>query len=690
MTPPSVSPGPGWLRRTGWSNSRRSWAERLAGLALLFAAGAVGWFRATLPQVVLAALAVAGVAAVALLFRRGWLRLFGPVLFYDLVRTARRRRVHLSRVLYALGLLLVLWLVYESTVAPPRARGYRMTVRHQAEAADVFFAWFMGAQFAAVVVLTPGFVAGAVAEEKERRTLEFVLATDLRDREIVLGKLAARALNLTLFLLTGLPVFSALQFVGGIDPGLVLAGYAATGLTLASLAAVSTLASVLCRRAREAVLATYLVAAAYFGVTLALFGLARSPWLADVASLSVRLAGKTVSATDAVDALGAGNPLVGLIELFGRGGGTPLADRIGGVLGGYAAFHGLATVGCAALAVRLLRPVALRQLFGGVGAGSGRRAAARPPVGDPPMVWKEVVFESHRPRRRLAGAGLALLVAMSFGPALVMTGDLIVDLVRGRAVPAWSAQRKPAEDAVEARLRLYAEGMNAWVRGVGAAVGTLALFGVAVRAAASVGGERDRRTLDSLLTSPLSARELLAGKWLGAFVGGRWAWLWLLLIWAAGLASGGLHPLALALLVPVWFAFAALMTSLGLWFSVACRSAQQATVATLAAAFLVCGGHWLLLFLGCVLPVNILGGRPGRLDFLFAVWTGLTPPGVFGVLPFRSLEPYPYSSYRNEFLPGFSLGTALGVALALLAAAVLWLETVRRFARTTNRPQTTN
>src|SRR5438105_13980589 len=95
-----------------------------------------------------------------------------------------------------------------------------------------------------VALVAPGYTAGAIAEEKDRRTLEAVLATDLRNREIVLSKLVVRLANLTLMLLTGLPIWALLQFLGGIDPDLVLAGFLATGVTMASLASLSILNSV--------------------------------------------------------------------------------------------------------------------------------------------------------------------------------------------------------------------------------------------------------------------------------------------------------------------------------------------------------------------------------------------------------------------------------------------------------------
>ena len=90
---------------------------------------------------------------------------------------------------------------------------------------------------------------------KERRTLDFLLATDLHSHEIILGKLAARLGTLLLVLLVGLPILSLLQLLGGVDPNLVVAGYAFLLFTVLSLAAASVLISVYARRSRSAVLA---------------------------------------------------------------------------------------------------------------------------------------------------------------------------------------------------------------------------------------------------------------------------------------------------------------------------------------------------------------------------------------------------------------------------------------------------
>src|SRR5262249_41762416 len=136
-----------------------------------------------------------------------------------------------------------------------------------AEFAEWLFFTFMVVQLVLTVVLTPAYVAGAIAEEKDRKTLEYLLATHLRTREIVLSKLLSRLANLMLIVLAGLPVLSFVQFFGGVDPDLLLAGFAATGLLMVSLAGISIFCSVHARKPRDAIVLTYLIVVAYHSLS---------------------------------------------------------------------------------------------------------------------------------------------------------------------------------------------------------------------------------------------------------------------------------------------------------------------------------------------------------------------------------------------------------------------------------------
>jgi len=45
--------------------------------------------------------------------------------------------------------------------------------------------------------------------------------------------------------------------------------------------------------------------------------------------------------------------------------------------------------------------------------------------------------------------------------------------------------------------------------------GLLGSFGIGIRAAGAVSGEREKQTLDNLLTTPLATKRILFAKWLG-------------------------------------------------------------------------------------------------------------------------------------------------------------------------------
>src|SRR2546427_357840 len=106
---------------------------------------------------------------------------------------------------------------------------------------DVLPIWSQATIWAALVLIQVArcravCAAGAIAEEKDRRTLDYLLASDLSNAEIVFGKLLSRLAYLALIMLTGLPFLSLLQLLGGVDPSLVVVGLVVTLMTMLSLA----------------------------------------------------------------------------------------------------------------------------------------------------------------------------------------------------------------------------------------------------------------------------------------------------------------------------------------------------------------------------------------------------------------------------------------------------------------------
>jgi ABC-type transport system involved in multi-copper enzyme maturation permease subunit len=565
---PALEPSPvSWPRRLASSGEMWIGAALVGSAAVLVLIGALrsedSASRLNEGKVIVASgviLALAFVVLFAVAWRRGWVKLFGPVLFYDLVRTARRSRAFLLRSVYAASLLVMLFFCYSdwfggsilfqtdvffgANTLPPG---------EVARFAEDFFTNFLLVQLGMVFLLTPAYTATAIAEEKERRTLDFLLATDLRSREIVLGKLISRLAHLSLFVLSGLPILGFLQLLGGIDPNLLLVGFAGTALTMLSLASLGIFNSAYCDRPPTAIFFTYLQAGLFFLFSFPMPGLRY------------------------------GNPVAAWHELMHAAALGSLANAASSVLGRYAAVHGFIAVLCCVWAAVKVRawgrvlpsrtpePLVLKVTYRDRSSRKDQTLIWRElplwprprrlPIKGHPLLWKELHLASGL---RLGDAGKALVVftllinICFFGISLVM-----IALVRFAGHHAVN------------------QSVNIWVRCYGTAVGTLLLAWIAVRAAGTFTGEREHQTLDVLLTTPQSDAAILWAKGWGSIYGVRGGWWWLGVIWMVGVLFSGLSPFCVAPLAGCWLAHATLIAGIGVWFSLASRTTLRATLYTL-------------------------------------------------------------------------------------------------------------
>jgi ABC-type transport system involved in multi-copper enzyme maturation permease subunit len=653
-----------WVRRhLPGRLGREAYQELAVGGLLLAGAGGLAWYAAALPVPLRAGLWALLVLAAAVLARRGWLRLFGPLLVYDLVRTARRRQYVFLRCGYVVALLAVLlgvhaaWVLATGRDLREVLTGAPLDRRLLADFASSFFLAFLAVQFLAGCLLTPAYTAGAVAEEKERNALELLLTTDLRGREIVLGMAASRLANLLLVILAGLPVLSLTLFVGGVDAGLLAAGFAVTALSMLSLTALGVLVSVYAHRPRQAVIRTYGWAAAYLVVS-GLSWLLLLPSIGWAAWPSTATWASPVTLEDVVEWFNAGNPVALAVQLWlGVNAGKALDSLLPGAVAAYAWFHGLTAVVLIGWAAARLRTVALRPPPGAPRfALPGTRRRYRPRVGRRPMLWKELWAERGPRLRSLGRITLGLLVPFSFLP---VAGLLYF--------------RRTLADAGTPEQDDFTQYLNLWVRATGTVVACGMLVAVALRAAAAVSGERDHRTLDGLLSTPLGFRRIFLAKWVGSIAGPRWAWVWLGLIAGLGVAMGALDFRAVPGLLAVWLVFAAFLASLGLWFSVRSVSTHRATFGTLlAAAAGFTAGHWLVWAL--LAPAAAwLAGSATAFDWFADLQTvGLTPPLALALLALpagRSVS-WLQSNWELVVVPvlrGLSLWATGAVVVGLLA-----------------------
>ncbi|HZM73749.1 MAG TPA: ABC transporter permease subunit [Candidatus Polarisedimenticolia bacterium] len=108
-----------------------------------------------------------------------------------------------------------------------------------------------------VVVLTPGFTAGAISLEREKQTLDMLATTPISSLAIVIGKLLSALVYVFILVLASVPL-SALVFVfGGVAWDDVLRGYIVLLATAVGIGSVALFFSALARRTQAATILSY-------------------------------------------------------------------------------------------------------------------------------------------------------------------------------------------------------------------------------------------------------------------------------------------------------------------------------------------------------------------------------------------------------------------------------------------------
>ena len=118
--------------------------------------------------------------------------------------------------------------------------------------------FFLG-QFILASMMAPSFAAGAFTGEKERKTYEMLLASPLHPESIVLGKIVASLTHLALLVFTSLPIVMLCLPLGGVSLYEVLAAYLAMLLCVFSFGMISLACSSYFGRTSASLVVSYLL-----------------------------------------------------------------------------------------------------------------------------------------------------------------------------------------------------------------------------------------------------------------------------------------------------------------------------------------------------------------------------------------------------------------------------------------------
>ncbi|MBO0697059.1 MAG: ABC transporter permease subunit, partial [Zavarzinella sp.] len=488
----------------------------------------------------------------------------GTIAGWELTRLARRGSPTVARLLVGLLLFTALLVTYLAAFPQDLDRLQRvdpgMVQNRLAQFGQDFALTLLLVQAGVVVLLTPFFVAGAIVEESERRTLEFLLATDLEPREVILGKLWPRLLLMFGFVLVGWPVLAATQVWGGVDALFVsLASIVVVASTWA-MAGISAACAVGAATLRRALVRSYFWSAIWLTIPLItcpfslIYGLANADEILSQPTPRVMRGGGPPIAPTAPTPLDVWGPM--LVALGVHVGITFLIGALG--------------VRRACFKLRHARYFYARMPW-----QQKRQKVEKwerhPPVPEgSPLLWKEL---------HLSGQTNRFVRMLSLVPWVVWLCVSSVFMVVGWAFIITGT----GQDDVLAS-------MNQLVRWGGGFVVVVMTLMVGLHAAGSVARERQQETLTDLISVPRPRREILWAKWVGSMAKARGIALGAISVPLVGVLAEGISYWAIVPLLLAAFAFLACAASFGLWLSVRSKTVQRATGLWLLVVGLWVGG----------------------------------------------------------------------------------------------------
>ncbi|MCC6581518.1 MAG: ABC transporter permease subunit [Phycisphaeraceae bacterium] len=422
-----------------------------------------------------------------------WELVPGNPILQRTVGSGSRRLRHLWVRMGYLGALVLLVLLGLTTGG---GMSSDVTLTELAKAGTKVFAFIAYGQVVLICLLAPLFMAGAIAAEQSGKTFDIMLTTPLTNLQVVLGLLLGRLFFVMALLLSGLPLFSVLLIFGGVPISAVFASFATAALSGLLMGSVAIALAVLRIGGRKAVVVFVIATAGYLVGSYALDALVL----------------RRLAATGATTVLTPLHPMLVLETYLNRANYRPPGAEEVANLAWPARMYlsrPLATF-CtlsAGLSFVLLLWCGLRVRSVGQSEGTIRRWLAkklRLRGGDgadrrrkPRTVWHNpIAWREANTRGKLAAGILARWAFVVLGLA---AGAVLLGLYHYQKLPnlPGSASHEVFRNALLTLLLLE--------------VSVIALVALYM-SAGSVSREREDKTLDLMLTTPITPRYYVWGK----------------------------------------------------------------------------------------------------------------------------------------------------------------------------------
>ncbi len=408
-----------------------------------------------------------------------------PILVRVVSGASRRPRHLYLRAVYLLILLgVVLAVLFDSVL------GKGASLTELAKGASQTFMWASIAQLFLMCFLAPVFTASAITQEKDAQTFNILLSTPLTNAQIVLGSLMSRLYFVLVLLIAGLPIFLMTMVYGGVTSRQIVESFALAGSTAILTGALAIFIAMIGVGTRRTIFSFYLLIALYL---LAVYMLGRwdRTW---VEASPANIQGMKMSWLTPF------HPFLALEVALNRIY-APSAARLGecGSLT-RAALTNPSAIYLAWTTLLAVVLIASSVLFVRRGAKTGEATFfstftdkfRRTPKGErtrtPRKVWANPVAWREA-KTRVLGSGPLRWAIIAGG--LTASVIILVEYARGRVVTT---------------------DVSTWLAGLTTVQFAIALLIATNTAATSMTKEKESKTMDLLLTTPLTSKYILWGK----------------------------------------------------------------------------------------------------------------------------------------------------------------------------------
>lgn len=182
-----------------------------------------------------------------------------PLIISDMRSRMRGRRAFIALTLFLILVSCVAGGIYAAVYSSSMTYGRAgaLGIQYGPVIGKAIFAGITLLLLSLISFIAPGFTAGALAGERERKTYDVLVVTPLRPHQIVLGKLGAVFGFLMLLILASIPILSMALLFGGVAPVEVLIAALALLVTTLAFGALGLYISSLMRSTLVAMVIAY-------------------------------------------------------------------------------------------------------------------------------------------------------------------------------------------------------------------------------------------------------------------------------------------------------------------------------------------------------------------------------------------------------------------------------------------------